>query len=114
MVALCLFLELCEKRDILRLWQGNPHKLTRSKVFQDLLNEACLSNEFLAKKHRELIEHNAYLSVVNSKTQLAVLDLAYKVKGLYKHSNSYDSKLNHQLTTGEWEEIDKVNKSHSK
>ncbi|MCX6717296.1 MAG: hypothetical protein NTU76_01300 [Candidatus Taylorbacteria bacterium] len=72
----------------------NPHKLTQSKGFQEILEQHGLDDVTLAKKHKELLESKKITRVFNKngfKTETEetspmvakALDMAYKVKGLY-------------------------------
>lgn len=52
-----------------------PHKLTKSKGFKEILAEAGITDEYLSKKHKKLLESRKEEIVTKN------LDLAYKVKG---------------------------------
>lgn len=72
----------------------NPHKITQSKGFREILEQYGLDDVTLFKKHKELLESKKIIRTFN-KDGLKIeteeinpivakaLDMAYKVKGLY-------------------------------
>lgn len=60
----------------------NPHRLTNSKVWLDMLDKSGLSDENLIKRHEELLGNE------EARIRATALDMAYKVKGKYNTGNS--------------------------
>jgi len=84
-----------------------PQKLTKSKGWQEIMDE-MFPNELLLKKHKELL--NAKKLVIdhwNGKTEIIkmidnvavgkALDLAYKIKGYYHPSGNYNLERTNNL-----------------
>jgi hypothetical protein len=65
----------------------NSHLLTRSKMWQDLLNE-FLPDELLLKKHFELLTKLDDKGEVDVQATARALDLAYKIKNRYQQSQT--------------------------
>ena len=61
----------------------NSHLLTRSQMWQDLLNE-FLPDELLLKKHFELLTKLDDKGEVDVQATARALDLAYKIKAKYQ------------------------------
>lgn len=83
----------------------NPQDLTRSKTWQDLLDE-YLPDDLIAEKHKALLEKKEQIAVWNGKAKEVVVtneidanavkagvDMAYKIKGRYA-----PEKIEHTIT----------------
>lgn len=84
----------------------NPQQLTRSKMWKQLLEE-YLSDEYLSKKHKELLEKKDANAVAKG------LDMAYKLKGRYqkdKENEEENKKTLSQLETENKELKDAIEK----
>lgn len=105
----------------------NPHKLTRSKTWQELLQE-YIPQEALAQKHGELLEATTklhkivgrdskgnpeydFIDVPDNTTQTRALDMGYKLHGSYapkhlvfesKYQGMSDAELQEIIESGEY------------
>jgi len=77
----------------------NPHKVTQSKGFQEIMEKYGLDDATLAKKHKELLESKKVTRTFKKdglKTEIEelnplsarALNMAYKVKGHYAPEKS--------------------------
>lgn len=77
----------------------NPQQLTRSKTWKRLLDE-YLPDDYLSKKHKELLEKKDFNAVAKG------LDMAYKLKGKYQKDKENEEE--NKKTLSELEEENKM------
>lgn len=63
-------------------YASNPHKLTNTKSWQELMDE-YLPDELLSQKHRELLNKTDEDGQVETHAVKSGLDMGYKLKGKY-------------------------------
>jgi len=74
-------------------YSKNPHKITSSKSWQELM-EQYLPDDLLASKHQELIMKTDEHGEMDTQATKSGLDMAYKLKGKYapeKHEHTVET-----------------------
>lgn len=63
-------------------YSKNPQTLLRTKSFQELMEELGMTDDYLLKKHLELMEHSIK-GKLDPQARKAALEMAYKLKGSF-------------------------------
>jgi hypothetical protein len=65
----------------------NPHLFTRTKLWQDIIEE-YLPDELLARKHKELLTKMDEKGELDTQATARALDMAYKIKNKYQQQQT--------------------------
>lgn len=76
---------------------NTPQKLTESKGWKELM-ETYLPDDFLAKKHKELLDKVDDKGLIDTNAVKGGLDMAYKLKGAYAPDKNINININQEMT----------------